>query len=79
MLRDFFNDITIPVLANDGEIYQYVGDEVLVTWPNTAENKDKEPEIYTQHLLFTGTTGKNVTKKNTIIFPNSRPGCMQEK
>src|SRR5205085_6118954 len=39
MLRDFFNDITIPVLANDGHIYQYVGDEVLVSWPNTPENK----------------------------------------
>ena len=41
MLRDFFNDITLPVLANDGEIYQYVGDEVLITWPNTSENKIK--------------------------------------
>lgn len=27
MLRRFFRDITIPVLANDGEIYQYVGDD----------------------------------------------------
>jgi adenylate cyclase len=41
MLRDFFNDITIPVLGNDGEIYQYVGDEILVTWLNTPENKIK--------------------------------------
>src|SRR5215212_5408535 len=41
MLRDFFNDITVPVLANDGEIYQYVGDEVLVTWLNTPDNKLK--------------------------------------
>ena len=41
MIRDFFSDITIPVLSNDGEIYQYVGDEVLVTWRNTPENKIK--------------------------------------
>jgi adenylate cyclase len=41
MLRDFFNDITVPVLANGGEIYQYVGDEVVVTWKNTSENKIK--------------------------------------
>jgi adenylate cyclase len=39
MLRDFFNDITIPILANDGQIYQYVGDEILVCWLNTPENK----------------------------------------
>lgn len=39
MLRDFFNDITLPVLANEGEIYQYVGDEILISWMNTPENK----------------------------------------
>ena len=41
MIRDFFSDVTLPVLSNDGEIYQYVGDEVLVTWFNTPENKIK--------------------------------------
>lgn len=39
MLRNFFNDITLPVLANEGEIYQYVGDEIVITWLNTPENK----------------------------------------
>jgi adenylate cyclase len=41
MLKYFFNDITMPVLANDGEIYQYAGDEVLISWLNTPENKLK--------------------------------------
>ena len=41
MLRRFFSDITMPVLANDGDIYQYVGDEIVVTWKNTPENKLK--------------------------------------
>lgn len=41
MLRDFFNDVTIAVLGNDGAIYQYVGDEIIVNWPNTSENKIK--------------------------------------
>jgi adenylate cyclase len=39
MLRKFFADITMPVLASEGEIYQYVGDEVVLSWPNTPENK----------------------------------------
>ncbi|TCZ69886.1 adenylate/guanylate cyclase domain-containing protein [Flaviaesturariibacter aridisoli] len=39
MLRRFFADITMPVLASEGEIYQYVGDEVVLSWPNTPENK----------------------------------------
>ena len=41
LLRDFFADITIPMLANSGEIYQYVGDEVVLSWRNTPLNKIK--------------------------------------
>jgi adenylate cyclase len=32
LLRDFFADITNPILENRGSIYQYVGDEVIVSW-----------------------------------------------
>jgi adenylate cyclase len=32
LLKDFFADITDPVMDNKGEIYQYVGDEVIVSW-----------------------------------------------
>ncbi len=32
LLRDFFADITEPILNNQGEIYQYVGDEAVVAW-----------------------------------------------
>lgn len=31
-LKDFYADITNPVLDNKGEIYQYVGDEVVIAW-----------------------------------------------
>jgi class 3 adenylate cyclase len=33
LLNDFFSDIAEPVLRHEGEIYQYVGDEVVITWP----------------------------------------------
>lgn len=33
LLNDFFKDIDEPIGKNKGEIYQYVGDEVVVTWP----------------------------------------------
>lgn len=36
LLKEFFADITNPILDNKGEIYQYVGDEVVITW--TFEN-----------------------------------------
>ncbi|HEY0678102.1 MAG TPA: adenylate/guanylate cyclase domain-containing protein [Chitinophagaceae bacterium] len=31
-LKDFFADITAPILDNKGSIYQYVGDEVVISW-----------------------------------------------
>lgn len=31
-LKDFYADITNPILDSKGEIYQYVGDEVVVAW-----------------------------------------------
>jgi adenylate cyclase len=33
LLKEVFNDITEPILNSQGEIYQYIGDEVVVTWP----------------------------------------------
>lgn len=41
LLRDFFAEITVPLLANSGEIYQYVGDEVVLSWKNTPLNKQR--------------------------------------
>ena len=39
MLKDFFADITDPILANSGHIYQYIGDEISLSWKNTLVNK----------------------------------------
>ena len=33
LLKEIFNDITEPIINSQGEIYQYVGDEVVITWP----------------------------------------------
>ena len=33
LLRRFVDDLTGPVHAVEGEIYQYAGDEVVITWP----------------------------------------------
>ncbi|HLF32773.1 MAG TPA: response regulator [Cyclobacteriaceae bacterium] len=40
LLNDFFNDIAKPIEKNNGEIYQYVGDEVVVSWPFTEGVRD---------------------------------------
>ncbi len=42
MLKEYYSDLTDPIIASGGEIYQYVGDEVVVTWKqgkNTSDNR----------------------------------------
>lgn len=31
-LKDLFREATLPILNSRGEIYQYVGDEIVITW-----------------------------------------------
>ena len=41
LLKDVFQDITEPILNSQGEIYQYIGDEAVISWPvdrGLAEN-----------------------------------------
>lgn len=33
LLNDFYRDLTNPIIYKSGEIYQYVGDEIVVSWP----------------------------------------------
>ena len=40
LINEFFRDISGPVLANAGEIYEYVGDEVVLTWKEEQGIKD---------------------------------------
>ena len=39
-VNDFFSDLSLPVLNAAGEIYQYVGDEVVLTWKHAAGMRD---------------------------------------
>ncbi|MDW3196918.1 MAG: adenylate/guanylate cyclase domain-containing protein [Cytophagales bacterium] len=32
MLKEYYEDISDPILIHDGEIYQYVGDEIVISW-----------------------------------------------
>jgi len=51
MLHDFFADITEPIIANWGHIYQYVGDEVVICWKNTPKNKLRCLKFVSQAVL----------------------------
>jgi adenylate cyclase len=41
MLKEYYSDMTEPIIKHSGEIYQYVGDEVIVSWrlaPGQTDN-----------------------------------------
>ena len=40
LLRELYQDITSPITECAGEIYQYVGDEVIVSWPPSRGFQD---------------------------------------
>jgi adenylate cyclase len=40
LVNEFFRDLSGPVLDNAGEIYEYVGDEVVLTWKEEKGIKD---------------------------------------
>jgi adenylate cyclase len=40
-LNDYFRDLTMPIIAAHGVIYQYVGDEVVVSWERTKGLADR--------------------------------------
>ena len=41
--NDFFADVAEPVLATGGRIVQYIGDEVMVSWPMRRAERDAAP------------------------------------
>jgi adenylate cyclase len=40
-IRDFIHHVSLALLEYDGLIYQYVGDEIVVSWLSTKGNKNK--------------------------------------
>lgn len=50
LLQDLFNDFTDAILASRAEIYQYAGDEIILTWKTATGLKDGRC-VYTFYLL----------------------------
>ncbi len=74
LLKDFFADITNPVLDNNGEIYQYVGDEVIVAWKyaNGIENNQCVKCFFDMKRNLENKKGKYIHRYG--IFPSFKAG-----
>ena len=72
-IRDFIFCISAGVMEHDGRVYQYVGDEIVVWWPASAENAKKAIQslIESRKVLNTNT---EVFKRNYGILPEYKAG-----
>jgi adenylate cyclase len=50
LLQDLFNDFTDAILASRAEVYQYAGDEIILTWKTAAGLKEQRC-LYCFYLL----------------------------
>jgi adenylate cyclase len=53
-IKDYFNDISDAIIAYKGEVYQYVGDEIIVIWPlndGVRENRCVECFFQMQEII----------------------------
>ncbi|MDW8848524.1 adenylate/guanylate cyclase domain-containing protein [Flavobacterium sp. MMLR14_040] len=58
LLQDLFNDFTDAILASRAEVYQYAGDEIILTWKTATGIKDQRC-LYCFYLLK-----QSIEKKN---------------
>lgn len=73
-IRDFIYFISIALLENDGQIYQYVGDEVVVSWivkKRNANRKCLQALLDCKRILK---RNQNYFKKQYGVIPEFRAG-----
>ncbi|MBC2844901.1 adenylate/guanylate cyclase domain-containing protein [Winogradskyella flava] len=39
LLRDYYHDMSDAIIKSEGEVYQYIGDEVVISWPLNKTSK----------------------------------------
>lgn len=73
-LNDFFHDMTDPILECKGRIYQYVGDEIVLTW----QKKDGTKDTNCLHCFFAIQNSiiekKDIYLKKYGVYPEFKAG-----
>jgi adenylate cyclase len=73
-IRDFIYFVSVALLENDGQIYQYVGDEVVVSWhvkKRNANRKCLQALLDCKRILQ---RNKNYFKRQYGVIPQFRAG-----
>ena len=68
LVNDFFHDVSGPVLDTRGEIYEYVGDEVVITWkyPDGVEDSNCVRAFFRIDEAVQANAERYVTRYGTV-------------
>ena len=74
LLNEVFHEISQPVLKTKAEIYQYVGDEVILTW--TMKDGLENSNCLKSFFMFQSNLAKNANRyqKNFGLYPRFKAG-----
>jgi adenylate cyclase len=73
-IRDFIYFISLALLENDGQIYQYVGDEVVVSWVAKKKNANRKCLQALLDCKRMIQRNKNYFKRQYGVIPEFRVG-----
>ncbi len=73
--NDFFYDVAEPVLATQGQIFQYVGDEVVITWLMTTGLKNANCVTCFYKILDQVESRRAYYMEQYSRFPEFKAGC----
>lgn len=74
-LNDFFHDISPAIIESKGTIYQYVGDEVVVTWTKEKGLQDANCIACYFRIAAAVAMRSEVYEKRYSFVPTFKAGC----
>jgi len=72
LIKDFFFDISDAIIMYNGEIYQYVGDEIVIVWPIRDTNLNCIRCFFKMNEIIEGK--KDIYKSKYDVHPQFKAG-----
>lgn len=74
LLKEFFSDITNSILDHGGEIYQYLGDGIIIAWPTLGDQRDNRCVLCFFDMKKEINARKNKYMKKFELVPTFKAG-----
>lgn len=74
MLKDYFSNLSEPIVEYAGEIYQYVGDEVIVSWKLKSGLRNNNCILCFYAMQASLSKGAKMSKEKYGVLPGFKAG-----